>query len=74
MPTSDKYIEPLFAVYKKSIVDAMNDVLAKGERKVRAAFEHCNVKFMDVPDAVALENLNTMEEYKTYAGSESNSL
>lgn len=66
--TDEGFIEPLFAVYRKSVLGAMNDVLSAGERRVRAVFERCRVRYIDLPNAKRLKNLNTMEEYKRYLG------
>jgi molybdopterin-guanine dinucleotide biosynthesis protein A len=57
--------EPLFAIYNKSALKAMNQVLASGRRKISDAFAHCNVKYIK-SKAKQFTNLNTMEEYEEY--------
>jgi len=64
--TADVMLEPLFAVYRKNVLSAMKKVLSSGEKRVRAIFDHCNVKYVDLPDDKRLKNLNTMEEYREY--------
>jgi len=61
---SDKY-EPLFAIYNKSALKAMNKVLSSGKRKISDAFGHCKVKYINLK-AKQLTNLNTMAEYEEF--------
>lgn len=58
-------LEPLFAVYRKSALGAMHEILSSGERRVRAVFDRCKVKYFDMSDA-KWRNINTMEEYQAY--------
>lgn len=64
--TADGMLEPLFAVYRKSVLSTMKKVLSSGERRVRAIFDHCNVKYVHLSDGKRPRNLNTMEEYRAY--------
>ena len=64
--TKEKKLEPLFAVYRKSVLRVMKKVLSSGERRVKAVFDHCDVKYVDLPDTERLNNLNTIEEYEAY--------
>jgi molybdopterin-guanine dinucleotide biosynthesis protein A len=61
---SDKY-EPLFAVYRKSSLEAINEVLSSGARKISDAFALCRVKYIKLKTE-QLTNLNTMAEYEEY--------
>ncbi len=65
VPTTgkDKY-EPLFAVYRKSALEAINNVLSSGGRKISDVFELCKVKNVEL--WASLVNLNTMAEYKEF--------
>lgn len=67
MPTSgpSKY-EPLFAVYKKGTAEAMNDILAKGRRRVVEIFSRCKVKHIDLAHAEWFVNINTKADYEEY--------
>ena len=59
--------EPLFAVYKKSILDNIKNLLDAGQRKISLLFELADVKYMPLPDEGKwYTNLNTMEDYKKY--------
>jgi molybdenum cofactor guanylyltransferase len=59
-------LEPLFAVYRRSIAPTLFDLLEKGERRIRSVFDHVRTCFVDVDDGTAPINLNTEEEYRSY--------
>jgi molybdopterin-guanine dinucleotide biosynthesis protein A len=68
---SDGKYEPLFAVYCKSALAAINEVLASGRRRISDVFSRCRVKYIELaPDQVGgadwLVNINTMSEYEEY--------
>jgi molybdenum cofactor guanylyltransferase len=56
--------EPLFAVYRKSVLGSALEALSAGKRRVRDVFDRCRVKFVDLPEKPWLKNLNTPEEYE----------
>ena len=62
--TSDGKYEPLFAVYRKSALNAINEVLSSGGRKISDVFNLCNVKKVEL--GLNLVNLNTMAEYEEF--------
>lgn len=57
--------EPLFAVYRKSVLEAVNQVLSSGKRKISDVFPLCRVKFIEL-QAEQFTNLNTMSEYEEF--------
>ena len=63
--TGNEKYEPLFAVYRKSAIEGINQILSSGKRKISDAFAHCNVKHINLK-AKQLTNLNTMEEYEKF--------
>lgn len=64
---SDGKLEPLFAVYKKSILGNIKNMLDAGQRKIRLLFESVDVKYLPLPDeGTWYRNLNTMEDYQNY--------
>jgi len=67
VPTSGngKY-EPLFAVYRKNALEAINKVLSSGGRRISDVFALCKVKFIELGDRGQLINLNTMAEYEEF--------
>lgn len=64
---SDGRLEPLFAVYKKSVIDNIKILLDAGQRKIRLLFESADVKYLPLPDEGKwYRNLNTMKDYENY--------
>jgi len=61
----DKY-EPLFAVYREALLEAMNSTLAAGKRKIMQALEGRRVKYLPLDNPDWLRNLNTMDDYIEY--------
>ena len=64
--------EPLFAVYKKSILDSINKTLDAGKRRVIEAFEGRRVKYINTGSGEFLRNLNTLYDYQEFAGRKNN--
>jgi len=62
--------EPLFAVYRKSALEAINEVLQSGGHKISDVFSLCKVHYVELDDAEWLVNLNTMAEYEEYQKSQ----
>jgi molybdenum cofactor guanylyltransferase len=66
VPTAgEKKYEPLFAVYRKSALGAINEVLSSGGRKISDVFARCNVKYIEL-EADGFANLNTITEYEEF--------
>ena len=63
--TGEERYEPLFAVYRKSALKAINKVLSSGGRKISDVFDRCRVKYIEL-EARGLTNLNTMTEYEEF--------
>jgi len=64
--TGDGKYEPLFAVYRKSTLEAINKVLLSGERKISDLFARCRVKYIKLGAPQWFTNLNTMTEYEEF--------
>lgn len=62
--TGEGRYEPLFAVYRKSALSAINQTLASGKRKISDVFPHCKVKYLELE--TELSNLNTMADYEEF--------
>jgi len=56
--------EPLFAVYRKSTLVAIDKVLSSGGRKISDVFPLCTVKYIEMEGS--LINLNTAAEYERF--------
>jgi molybdopterin-guanine dinucleotide biosynthesis protein A len=57
--------EPLFAIYNKSALKNIKQVLSSGKRKISDAFTQCKVKYINL-GAKQFINLNTTEEYEEF--------
>ena len=68
IPTTggEKY-EPFFAVYRKSSLETINEVLSSGARKISDSFAQCKVRYIKLKTN-QLTNLNTMAEYEEFRG------
>jgi len=62
----DGHFEPLFAVYRKSAVPAIEVLLQAGERSILPLFGHCRTTVLRLEDAAWLRNLNTRADYEAY--------
>ena len=65
--TGPNQYEPLFAVYRKSILDSINRTLYAGKRRVVEAFEGRRVKYINIGSGEFLTNLNTLYDYQEFA-------
>ncbi len=61
--TGPSQYEPLFAVYRKSVLPAIEDALSSGNNRIMDALSCCRVKYIDLAGAGRLKNLNTMNDY-----------
>ena len=55
--------EPLFAVYRKSALPAIEGVLRSGSNRVVDSLARCRVKYVDLSGR-QLKNINTKAEYR----------
>ncbi len=58
--------EPLLAVYKKSVIPKIEELLASNVRQVLALFDLRRTRFLKMEDTSWLRNLNTPEDYISY--------
>ena len=63
MPIANGEIEPLFAIYRRSVIEPFQQALADGTRKIRTAYDQLRVNYLDVTESGAPINLNTREDY-----------
>jgi molybdopterin-guanine dinucleotide biosynthesis protein A len=54
--------EPLFAVYRKSALPAMEGLLRSGNNKMIDSYSRCRVRYVDLPGR-QFRNINTKAEY-----------
>lgn len=65
--------EPLFAVYRKSSIRAMCDMLDSGECRISAVFPKVRTHAFDLGPAEWYRNLNTREDVAAYVDSRTGS-
>ena len=64
--TPQGHHEPLFAVYRKTALAAMEEVLQSGRRKISDIFGLCRTRFLDLGRDETIDNLNTRREYNAH--------
>jgi molybdopterin-guanine dinucleotide biosynthesis protein A len=64
--TGPSQYEPLFAVYKKSVLAEIDKSIAAGQYKIVEPLKNCKINYVDLPGDVRLENLNTMNDYREF--------
>ncbi|HUW20102.1 MAG TPA: molybdenum cofactor guanylyltransferase [Sedimentisphaerales bacterium] len=64
--TGQGQYEPLFAVYKKSAVDSIEEALSSGKTRVMEGLEGCKVKYVEVAADERPRNINTMADYREF--------
>jgi len=64
--TGEEKYEPLFAIYRKTALEAINEALSSGKRKISDVFTLCTVKHIELDDTDWLVNLNTMADYEEF--------
>jgi len=68
-------VEPLFAVYRKSLAPRAHRLLGAGEGRVRALFAKGRTRYVDLPPGEAVPaNLNTREEYAAHVAARADKL
>lgn len=58
--------EPLFAIYKKSLIPEIETLLRSGERSILPLFERCPTAVLRLDKDRRLRNLNTRADYLNY--------
>jgi molybdopterin-guanine dinucleotide biosynthesis protein A len=58
--------EPLFAIYRRSVIPQIETLLAGGERSLLPLFDRCRTVVVQFEDAGRIRNLNTRADYESY--------
>jgi molybdopterin-guanine dinucleotide biosynthesis protein A len=61
--------EPLFAVYRRTILPRVEELLARGERSLLPLYEMCRTAVVEFDDPKRIPNLNTRQDYDAFLGS-----
>lgn len=70
--TGPSHYEPLFAVYKKSALAAIDKAIAAGNYRIIDPLKCCKVNYIDLSGSKQLKNLNTMKDYHKFVGKNNN--
>jgi len=62
----DRKYEPLFAVYRRSSLRAIDEVLSSGRRKISDTFSRCRTRYIELGKTDWLTNLNTIDKYEEF--------
>lgn len=60
--------EPLFAVYRKGALVAIENALSTGKFRILDALRQCRIKHVELTNAQWFKNLNTMNDYWEFVG------
>jgi molybdopterin-guanine dinucleotide biosynthesis protein A len=66
--------EPLFAVYRKSVLETMNKLLDSGRRKIDEVYKHCTMHYIDLTNNRSLTNINTMDDYRKFVNEDNDTV
>ena len=64
--TAEGHSEPLLAIYRRSALEAIDEVLRSGSRRIRDAHDRCDTRYVDLAPGREPANLNTPDEYRGY--------
>ena len=64
--TGPSYYEPLFAVYSKDILAAIDESISLGKLKILDPLKNRKVKYLESSDTLKLKNLNTINNYMDF--------
>lgn len=70
--TGPAQYEPLYAVYHKSALAAIDKAITSEIYRIVEPFKECTVKYIDMAHEGPLVNLNTMDKYLEYVGKKEN--
>jgi molybdopterin-guanine dinucleotide biosynthesis protein A len=59
-------METLFAVYSRSVIPAIDEILAEGSRSVLDLYPRCRTRILPVTDMDWCLNINTLQDYRDY--------
>ncbi len=66
--TPEGHYEPLFAIYRKSMLPHFRGTLKAGQRRILDAYRSANVTTVPMQARTPLENINTAEDYRRATG------
>jgi len=67
--TGEEMYEPLFAVYRKTVIPAIREILDQGGRRIIGLLSRVRVRTVPLSGADWYRNINTIEDYNNIIGS-----
>ena len=64
--TADGHYEPLHAVYRRSVLGRIEELLSQGVFKIIELYDRCETQEVYASSRTPLRNLNTREDYSSY--------
>jgi molybdopterin-guanine dinucleotide biosynthesis protein A len=62
--TGDDMYEPLFAVYRKTVIPAIREIIGQGNRRIIELLTRVKVCTIQLPGADWYHNINTIQDYR----------
>jgi molybdopterin-guanine dinucleotide biosynthesis protein A len=62
--TGPEKFEPLFGIYRKSIIPVIAKVLAEGHNKISRIFSRCRTSYIPFKDSHWYKNINTHKDFQ----------
>jgi molybdopterin-guanine dinucleotide biosynthesis protein A len=63
---ADGKYEPLFAVYNRSILPAIEEQIQAGDLKIASLFAKCSTAYVEIGENCRFSNLNTLQDYREF--------
>lgn len=60
------YLEPLFSIYNKSILNEIEKAIEEGNYSLNKILKKSNIKLVQIKNEISLLNINTQEEKEEY--------
>lgn len=64
--TGENLNEPLFAVYAKSVLPEIEEMLNKDKNKISYVFDEVDTKYLELEEKSRFININTHDDYQNY--------
>ena len=73
VPRGERGLEPLFALYRKSLLNLIREEITSIQLKISDIYTKCQTRYIDIPcDIQDIININTPEDYLRFAGETNN--
>ena len=63
---ADEKYEPLFAVYNRSVLPAIEEQIQSGDLKIASLYAKCPTAYIEIGENCRFSNLNTLQDYREF--------